>query len=227
MTEQGDLERSDLKRKILDLVRGMDSTKPLPAAEQERLKSLCDRLAAHSPVPEPMNHQQAAEGVWLSRFASFGGKHSEGQPLLHQTTLKIQSFGHLPEVPMRVTRMVQEIEQSSKAYNNIVHVANMAGDLNGLVVMHGRYGPDQGNPKRYMVEFYRVAFRPAEGVEDAAFRNGFGLPADIDLDRQFRPIPFHSDIVYLDDDLRINYGKLGGFYVLERLNSPGHSVLKG
>ena len=65
--------------------------------------------------------------------------------------------------------------------------------------MHGRYGPDQGNPKRYMVEFYRVAFRP---------------------------IPFHSDIVYLDDDLRINYGKLGGFYVLERLNEPGHSVLR-
>lgn len=220
-------ERSDLKRQILDLVRGMDPTKPLPAAEQERLKSLCDQLAAHSPVPEPMNHQQAAEGVWLSRFASFGGKHSEGQPLLHQTTLKIQSFGHLPEVPMRVTRMVQEIEQSSKAYNNIVHVANMAGDLNGLVAMHGRYGPDDGNPKRYMVEFYRVAFRPAEGIADRAFRNGFGLSADIDLDQEFRPIPFHSDIVYLDDDLRINYGKLGGFYVLERLNAPGHSVLKG
>lgn len=220
-------ERSDLKRQILDLVRGMDPTRLLPAAEQERLKSLCDQLAAHSPVPEPMNHQQAAEGVWLSRFASFGGKHSEGQPLLHQTTLKIQSFGHLPEVPMRVTRLVQEIEQSSKAYNNIVHVANMAGDLNGLVAMHGRYGPDDGNPKRYMVEFYRVAFRPAEGIEDRAFRNGFGLSADIDLDQEFRPIPFHSDIVYLDDDLRINYGKLGGFYVLERLNAPGHSVLKG
>ena len=220
-------ERSDLKGRILQLVRGMDPNMPLAAAEQERLKSLCDQIAAHSPVPEPMNDQQAAQGVWLSRFASFGGKHSEGQPLLHQTTLKIQSFGHLPEVPLRVTRLVQEIEQSSKAYNNIVHVTNMAGDLNGVVVMHGRYGPAAGNPKRYMVEFYQVAFHPSEDKDDKVFRHGFGLAADIDLERPFPPIPFHSDIVYLDDDLRINYGKLGGFYVLERLNAPGYSVLRG
>ena len=219
-------DRNDLRTQILALVHGMDPTTRLEESESRRLKSLCDQLAEHSPVPEPMNHQQAAEGVWLSRFASFGGKHSEGQPLLHQTTLKIQSFGHLPEVPMRVTRLVQEIEQSSKAYNNIVHVTNMAEDLKGVVVMHGRYGPDEGNPKRYMVEFYRVAFHPADNVPDAVFRSGFGLSSDIGLDQAFRPIPFHSDIVYLDDDLRINYGKLGGFYVLERLRSPGYSVLR-
>jgi hypothetical protein len=31
-------------------------------------------------------------------------------------------------------------------------------------------------------------------------------------------------VVYCDDDMRINFGSMGGVYVLNRLNTPGKSV---
>ncbi len=218
-------ERSRLKQEVLDLVESLDPTAPVSQADEERLKSLCDELAAHTPVPAPMRNQQAAEGVWLSRFASFGASHSSGQPLLHETTLKIQSFGNLPDVPMRVTRIVQEIEQSTKAYNNVGYMVNEPGDAAGVVVMYGRYKSVDDNPQRYGVEFHRVGFYPANGLSNAQLRLGFGIGASVVLDKEFGPARFHSDIVYLDDDLRINYGKLGGFYVLQRQPPPGYSAL--
>lgn len=219
-------ERKRLKREVLDLVASLDPSAPVSQADAERLKSLCDELSAHTLVPAPLHDEKAAEGVWLSRFASFGASHSSGQPLLHETTLKIQSFGNLPNVPMLVTRIAQEIEQSTKAYNNVGYMTNLAGDAEGVVVMYGRYKPVDDNPQRYGVEFHRVGFYPAERLSDAEFRQGFGIEADAVLDKEFGPAQFHSDIVYLDDDLRINYGKLGGFYVLRRQPAPGYSALR-
>ena len=35
---------------------------------------------------------------------------------------------------------------------------------------------------------------------------------------------FHSDIAFCDDTMRVNYGSVGGVYVLERLHHSGRSV---
>ena len=208
--------RQGIKKRLLEFVDAMDPSVAVSEPTEQRLKSLCDDLAEHTPVTAPMDNQQLAQGIWLNRFASFGAQQSRRQPMLHATTLTTLSFGNLPDAPMHTTRIVQEIEASTKAYNNVVYVANGAGDAHGVVVMYGRYSPTDDDPQRYGVEFYRVAFEPLGQATATELRQSFGIDPDAPLDREFGPARFYSDIVYLDDDTRINYGQLGGFYVLQR-----------
>ena len=209
-------QREAAKSAVLEAVEAIGETVLASEAEKDRLRALCDALAEHTPVPEPINDQQASAGVWRSRFASFAVKHSDEQPLQHTTSLRFQSFGKLPDVPAHVKRVEQEIDDVSKAYNNVVTVTNEAGDTTARVIMYGRYSRDEEDPRRYAVAFYRVALRPTDGDDEASLRRAFGLDDDVKLERDLVAPPLHSDIVYVDDDMRINYGKLGGFYVLQR-----------
>ena len=212
-------QRETAKRAVLDAVNAIDETVLISEADKDQLRTLCDTLAQYTPVPEPINDQKAAAGVWRSRFASFGVKHSQEQPLQHTTNLMLQSFGKLPNVPAHVKQVAQEIDDTSKAYNNVVTLTNQAGDTTAQVIMYGNYGPDDDDPRRYAVSFYKVAL-VSDDVDADALRTAFGMERDVELERELRPPSLHSDIVYVDDDLRINYGKLGGFYVLERLDQP-------
>ncbi|MEM1261301.1 MAG: PAP/fibrillin family protein [Pseudomonadota bacterium] len=216
--------KEELKNQILKFVAGLDEQVLPTEAERDELRALCDQLCPHTPTPRPIDNQEVAEGVWVTRFASFGVKHSEGQPLQHDTNLTFQSFGKLPSAPVRVHKLHQEIEQSSKAYNNVVFVSNAAGDTDAIIVMEGVYSGDDENPQRYSVAFQKVSLKSANGLSDDAMRAAFGIEGDAPLSKEFRPPKLHSDIVYVDDDLRINYGGLGGFYVLQRTTEPGFSV---
>ena len=216
--------REQLKAEILAYVDGLDETVLPSEAERDELRALCDQLCPLTPTPRPIEAQDKPEGVWRTRFASFGAKHSDGQPLQHETNLKLQSFGNLPSAPARVTRMHQEIEQDSKAYNNVVYVTNAAGDTDAVILMEGRYSGDPDNPQRYSVAFQKVSLNPLNGQSEAELRAAFDIDDDAVLSKEFRPPSLHSDIVYVDEDLRINYGGLGGFYVLSRIDEPGYSV---
>ncbi len=215
---------NEIKKELFAFVDGMDEATLVSEAEKDDLKALCDALCPLTPTPRPIDAQDKAEGVWLTRFASFGAKHSDSQPLQHETDLKLQSFGNLPSAPARVLKLHQEIEQSSKAYNNVVFVSNMAGDTQAVILMEGQYEGDSENPQRYSVAFQRVSLVANDGKTDDELRTAFGLDAHAELAKSFRPPRLHSDIVYVDEDLRINYGSLGGFYVLQRLPTPGFSV---
>lgn len=218
-------DRTDLKRRIFAFVDQMDETTLISEDEKDELRAMCDELSQHTPCPEPINNQQVSEGVWLTRFASFGAKHSDEQPLQHDTNLQFLSFGNLPKAAVSVTHMHQEIEAASAAYNNIVFVQNSDGDANAVIVMEGEYSGDDDNPQRYSVAFTSVRMESADSSSDeAALRQAFDIEADAPLMKEFRPPKLHSDIVYVDDDMRINYGGLGGFYVLQRLTSKGFSV---
>ncbi|MEM8983350.1 MAG: PAP/fibrillin family protein [Pseudomonadota bacterium] len=216
--------REELKHQILEFTRGLDESVLPSEAERDELRALCDQLCPHTPTPRPIDQQEVSQGVWLTRFASFGVKHTEGQPLQHDTNLKLQSFGKLPSAPARVHKLHQEIEVSSKAYNNVVFVSNAAGDTDAVIVMEGVYSGDDENPQRYAVAFQKVSLQSSNGLSDDDLRAAFGIEGDEPLSKEFRPPKLHSDIVYVDEDLRINYGGLGGFYVLQRTTEPGFSV---
>ncbi len=217
-------DATEIKQRIFGFLDPMDESALISEEEKDQLKSWCDDLCQHTAVPEPINDLPAAAGVWRSRFASFGAKHSDNQPMMHLTNLKLQSFGNLPSTPARVTDLLQEIDVENRAYNNVVHVSNEAGDASAVVVMFGRYEGADDNPQRYGVAFYRVALFCTDGRDDADFRAAFGIDPEVPLDVEFRPPALYSDIVYLDDDTRINYGKLGGFYVLSRDTRAAYSL---
>jgi hypothetical protein len=92
------------------------------------------------------------------------------------------------------------------------------------MIVWGRYTIDPATPQRYAVNFYGVELRPLAGVTEAEVRAQFGLPDDQPLKAELKPMKLHSDVVYCDDDMRINFGSMGGVYVLRRLATPGKSV---
>jgi hypothetical protein len=216
--------RTTLKNEILAFVADLDPTVLINESDKASLKSMLDELTTLTPVPEPIRHTDQVEGVWESLFTSFGAKHSDDQPMKHTTTLAVQSFGNFPMVPVHVNEITQEILSETQAYNNVVFVQNEDRSANAIIVVEGNYSEDPEDPKRFQVSFSGVSLNGADGQSDAELREQFGLDPDEPLRKEFRPPALHSDIVYLDEDVRINYGKLGGFYLLRRLDREGYSI---
>ena len=88
----------------------------------------------------------------------------------------------------------------------------------------GRYAVEADAPQRYVVDFYRGQIRGLNGESDAEIRKAFGFEADQPIDFELKSPPLHSDIVYCDEDMRINYGSVGGKYILTRRENPWLSV---
>ena len=80
-------------------------------------------------------------------------------------------------------------------------------------------------PQRYVVNFYRGQIRGQNGESDEEIRAAFGFEPNVEIDFELKSPPLHSDIVYCDDDMRINFGSVGGKYILTRKTSPWLSVL--
>ncbi len=217
-------QRKDLKKKILDFLAQTDPSVLISKPDKDQLRYMIDELVPHTLVPEPGKDQGKAAGVWVSLFASFGAKHSDEQPQHHTTKLSFLSFGNLPGATVHVTEVHQEIDADSKAYNNVIYVDNEDHSAKAVLVVHGEYSVDEENPQRYSVAFSGVSLHGADGQPDDELRRQFGLEPDTPLNKQFKPPALHSDIVYLDEDLRINFGALKGFYVLLRAERPAFSL---
>jgi hypothetical protein len=196
-------------------------------AANERIHALIGQLTPLTPTPSPFANQEFVAGPWRSEFAQFGPKHTAGKPIQHVSSLKLQSFSKFPDVPVKILSIEQEIRVDGGHYNNVSDMTTPDGAHGGRIVVWGRYTLGEAMPQRYDVAFYAVELVPPEGVSDADFRAQFGLPADLPLRVEMKPPRLHSDVVYCDDDRRINFGAMGGVYVLKRLDTPGKSVSFG
>jgi hypothetical protein len=190
----------------------------------ERVHALINQLTPLTPTPSPFAAQRFIESPWRSYFAQFGPKHTAGKPIQHETSLKLQSFSRFPDLPIRVLEIEQEIRVEGAHYNNVSQITTPDGQHRATLIVWGRYEVHADAPQRYQVAFYAVELVPPEGVSADALRAQFGMEADAALRIELKPPRLHSDIVYCDDDMRINLGAMGGVYVLKRLSTPGKSV---
>lgn len=187
------------------------------------LGRLVNIMRAESPVMAPLDELEFVEGRWETTFAHFGGKRSAGKSKIHDSTLFDHSFNRFPAVPIRVTRLCQEISAAENAYNNLVDFTAADGRMRGLIITRGRYRADPENRQRFYVEFYRIELVPGVGFTEAQLRAALSsgdvrLSDEQSLFVDLKPPRLHSDVVYLDEDMRINIGGLGGMYVLRRCN---------
>ena len=191
----------------------------------EQIKELVAEMQAINPVPDPMNQQEKVQGHWVGKFAHYGSAHSRGKLLPAMSTLKTHTFGNLPATPVLHIDGGQEIKESDKSYNNVSRLENEAGTMQANCIVYGRYHADEENPQRFHVRFYRYALVGLNGETEDQLREGFGLDADVVLDGEYKPPRLHSDIVYVDEDIRVNYGNNGGVYVMKLdPDNPGVSV---
>jgi PAP_fibrillin len=181
-------------------------------------------LTPLTPTPSCFAAQDFVQSPWRSLYSQFGPRHTAGKPTRHQTTMNLQSFNKFPAVDMFVSDIDQEIRVADGHYNNVVSISTLDGAHHAEMIVWGTYSIDPATPQRYAVNFYAVELRPPAGVSEAQVRAHFGLPADQPLKAELKPMKLHSDVVYCDNDMRINFGSMGGVYVLRRLATPGKSV---
>jgi hypothetical protein len=212
--------REALKRDLLSSIAAFDAGK----SDGSDVVDMIEALAPLSPIPDPNNHLAAVAGGWTTLYASFGAGRSVGRSHNDDSTLGLQSFRAFPETPIRVNEIVQEIGLASNAYNNVVRFETVEGGCPGIVIIHGDYELDAEDARRFRVVFHGAEIRGAEGSDDAALRRAAGLPDDAALRRDFKPAKLYSDVVYLDETIRINIGGMGGVYVLERRTEEAISL---
>ncbi len=190
----------------------------------DSIHALINRLVPLTPTPSPLDRQAYVQSPWGSRFAQFGPKHTAGKPIRHLTNLQLQSFARFPAIPIQVHELSQEIRVEGNHYNNVTEISTPDGAHKAQLIVWGRYRIEAEAPQRYIVDFYAAEIKPLEGTSEDDLRAQFGLEAGADLYRELKPPKLHSDVVYCDDDMRINFGSMGGVYVMRRLSTPGKSV---
>lgn len=219
---------SDIDRLKQDLRAAIDACNPDGTYDDEtfdRIHALIGELVPHTPVPRPIDRQDFVASPWGSHYAQFGPRHTAGKPIRHVSSLKLQSFNAFGDIPVKVHEIDQEIRVEGRHYNNVTEITTPDDAHSARLIVWGRYDiPDPDQPQRYDVEFYAVEIIPPEGVGDAEVREAFGLEPGAPLRRELKPPKLHSDVVYCDEDMRINFGGMGGVYVMNRKPGPGKSV---
>lgn len=205
-----------IKSELLEAIEASDAEGKYAEADIDRIHALIEALIPQSPISRPVDEQKRVAGLWKSLFAQFGPKHTAGKPIAHETSFKLLTFNALPDLPLRMLQIDQEIDDVSMDYNNVQLIEPVDGSCRANLIMFGTYSISPDEPKRYKVDFSSVALTSRSGMSDNDLRRAFGFGADQPLSASFKPPALHSDVVYCDDDLRINYGSMGGVYVLER-----------
>lgn len=215
---------SELKQRLLATIEQARADGTYEESQVDAVHALVHELAPLTSLPRPYDRQEFVTDPWGTHFAQFGAKHTAGKPLVHVNDFRFLTFGNLPKGPVKVLAIEQEIHHASLDYNNVHLVETVDGGFKALLTIYGRYRIDAQEPQRYHVDFYKVALHGDASASEAATRAAFGFDAAQPLEIEFKPPKLSSDVIYCDDDMRINVGSLGGLYVLQRLNHSGRSV---
>lgn len=212
-------ERVRLKSALLELVGQAPPGELLSPKDVQELDRLASELSAHS-LYVPAERLDVVAGNWETLFASFGPKHSAGKALVQDSDLAIQAFNNLPSAAIRVSGIRQEIDPPTAVYSNVILFSAPDESADGVLVIHGRYTLDAARSDRFHVAFDRAELRAGPPRDMAGLLRALSLAPDALTDVSFKPPKLHSDMVYLDDDLRINRGNFGGLYVVVRCDLP-------
>jgi hypothetical protein len=216
-------DRFELKSSIRAMLEKHGRTSSLSEEDRGTLDQLVSALEAISPYVAGKS-EDVVQGSWQTEFASFGIKHSMGKNQEHDSDLALQSFSRLPKVPVRVSNLIQEIDQATCAYNNVVTIMPPTGSEHAAMatnlIVHGRYRIDAEDLTKFHIDFYKVAVTVPEGRDETIVKTAFGLTPDQVLSAELAPPKLWSAITYVDEDMRINKGNFGGLYILSRRKEP-------
>ncbi len=220
--------RADLKAQLMALVSETGDGFSSDSPEMKEIKSIIHELIDLTPISDPGNQLASVHGRWMNEFSSFGsvgGKKNKGTGSGAVFTLKLLSFAKLPEIEVVVPQSYQEIQPATGCYNNVIYFETVENGTKGVLYVKGKFRIDKSNAQRFLVDFTSIGCEPrAELMTDQDFRASLGVDPKTPLRSDFPPPKLHSDIVYLDDTMRINVGSLDGHYVLSKTPDSMESV---
>ena len=216
--------RDNIKSDLVSAINNTNADGTYSYESYEEIQVLMDKLAALTPTPRPFDKQDFITDHWGTLYAQFGPRHTAGKSVAHDNMFHFVSWSKLPKLPFRNLDLRQEIHHETGDYNNVHLIQPIGGGIDCYYTVYGRYIVEKDLPQRYVVDFYRGQIRGQNGESDEDIRAAFGFDSDVDIDFDLKSPPLHSDIVYCDEDMRINFGSVGGKYILMRKKSPWLSV---
>ena len=216
--------RDEVKSDLISAINSTEKDGTYSDKTYEDIQALMDKLAALTPTPSPFDSQDFITDHWSTLYAQFGPRHTAGKSVAHDNMFHFVSWSKLPKLPFRNLDLRQEIHHETGDYNNVHLIQPIDGGIDCFYTVYGRYSVEAEFPQRYIVDFYRGQIRGQNGESDEEIRTAFGFEPDVDIDFDLKSPPLYSDIVYCDEDMRINYGSVGGKYILTRKENPWLSV---
>ncbi len=217
--------REQLREEMLALCETHKEGFASGTPEAQRLQELIDEISTVTLYPKAMDHPDIWRGQWVAIYHSMGGlvggKQTKGQGVGFATSLHAYSMKRLPDVPARFEGNVLEVEPDTGAYN--FHADMLVGEAQVPTDHYtlGRYRRGE-NPDRFYVEFDSFMVRPKNpsmSLDEYAEAIGVEDPALLRAVTDVKP-KLYSTIVYMDDDIRIQIGQLGGHYIMRRTGKP-------
>ncbi|MSO97550.1 MAG: hypothetical protein EXR11_04940 [Rhodospirillaceae bacterium] len=222
--------REKLRSELLSIIathkEGFKSGTP----ESARIDALIDELTPLTVYTKPLDHPETFRGHWGGDYFNLGklvcGASAQNQGVGVTTSLKTFSMGRLPDIPATFLGSGLEIDPGTGAYNFFSHFALGEKQVPAYHFSLASYERREENLARFLVEFEGFKIVPVDhNMSMASFAAAIGIGDVALLSAEMSPRPkLWSDIAYMDDDLRIQLGQLGGHYILFRTDRPMYSI---
>lgn len=223
-------QREELRAELLELIKTHKEGLGALTPATQRIDALIDELAQVTKYPGALNHPNVIRGHWAGAYVSFGrlvggdGATNQGKDVT--TSLRVFSMGRLPDVPATQVYSGLEIEPGTGTYNFYARYNIGQNKIDSHHLTYGRYTRKDENPDRFFVEFDKFEILPADptmSLDD--YRRAIGVGASESLSAVLAPSPkLWSHVAYMDDEIRIHLGQMGGHYVMRKTALPMYAL---
>ncbi|MDX2223629.1 MAG: hypothetical protein SFV21_12815 [Rhodospirillaceae bacterium] len=223
-------DRDRLRAELVSIIATHKEGFASGTPESKRIDELIDALAPLTPYPNPMDHAQVFRGHWSGDYFNFGklvgGSGSRDQGVGVTVSLKEFSMGRLPDIPATFMASGLEIEPESGAYNFVSQFALGHNRVPSYHFAFAFYRRKEEQLDRFFVDFAGFRVAPVDqAMPMAEFADAIGVDDPALLSAELNPrAKLWSRVVYMDDDLRIQLGQLGGHYILLKTDRPMYSL---
>ena len=223
-------QREELRAELLELIATHKEGLGAQTPATQSIDALIDELVQVTKYPGALNHPEVFKGHWAGVYVSFGrlvgGDGATNRGTEVTTSLRVFSMGRLPDVPAQQVYSGLEIKPESGTYNFYALYRIGKNKIDSHHLTYGRYSRKEENPDRFFVEFDKFEIIPADSnmsLDD--YRIAIGVAPTDKLSAMLSPSPkLWSHVAYMDDDIRIHLGQMGGHYVMRKTALPMYAL---
>lgn len=161
-----------------------------------RIRDLTAALEAHNPTASPVAATRLLRGHWKLVYSNL--------ELRRRTTLAKFSFNILPDTPVHVAELFNQIDPATGLWDNVIRFEDMDNGTAGTLVVAGQY---------FVVDEQTVELEFASAIVTTTL----GQVITPITREQLPPIPIRT--TYLDDGFRVIRSARGSLYILERMDA--------
>jgi hypothetical protein len=230
LTDEQNEQRLALRRELLEIIathqEGFDSGTP----ESARIDAIIDELEPLTFYPDAMNFPDVFRGHWSGDYYNIGrliggkGAHNKGRGVT--TSLKVWSMGRLPDIPSQFLGSGLEINPDTGEYNFFSHFTIGEKAVPAYHFAFAKYRTVAEEMDRFFVDFDKFKIVPADHdmtMEEFVEETGLGSMDNVEAKIETPP-KLWSRVPYMDDEMRVQLGKLGGHYILFKTDRPMYSI---